>query len=148
MPFIYNRMIHFQDTDAAGVVYFSNVLSICHEAYEASLSVSGINLREFFSNSNIAVPITHASIDFFKPMFCGDRHQIHLVPDLLNPSEFMITYAILPDLETSKATESSAPISAPIVAKAVSNHVCINPVNRTRIDLPADLMRWLNQWKK
>lgn len=47
MPFTYNRTVRFQDTDAAGVVYFANVLGICHEAYEESLEASSINLKDF-----------------------------------------------------------------------------------------------------
>ena len=73
MSFSYQRIIRFQDTDAAGVVYFANVLAMCHEAYEESLAASGINLKAFFSNSDIAIPIVHASVDFFRPMFCGDK---------------------------------------------------------------------------
>lgn len=46
--FIYSRKIHFADTDSAGVVYFSNLLSICHEAYEEVLLSLGINLSNFF----------------------------------------------------------------------------------------------------
>ena len=34
MAFAYYYTVRFQDTDAAGVVYFANVLRICHEAYE------------------------------------------------------------------------------------------------------------------
>ena len=53
MSFYYRRIVHFQDTDAAGVVYFVNVLAICHEAYEASLAAFDINLKVFFSNHYI-----------------------------------------------------------------------------------------------
>ena len=50
MSFYYTRIVHLQDTDAAGVVYFVNVLAMCHEAYEASLVAFDINLKVFFSN--------------------------------------------------------------------------------------------------
>jgi 1,4-dihydroxy-2-naphthoyl-CoA hydrolase len=56
MFFTYNRTVRFQDTDAAGVVYFANVLSMCHEAYEASLAASGINLKSFFNNPTVLFP--------------------------------------------------------------------------------------------
>ncbi|MEM6398800.1 MAG: thioesterase family protein, partial [Cyanobacteria bacterium P01_D01_bin.116] len=64
MSFTYNRTIRFQDTDAAGVVYFANVLAICHEAYEASLESLGIDIKQFFTNSSTAFPIIHADVDF------------------------------------------------------------------------------------
>jgi 1,4-dihydroxy-2-naphthoyl-CoA hydrolase len=72
LSFTYHRTIRFSDTDAAGVVYFAKVLSICHEGYEASLAASGINLHSFFNNETVAIPIIHASVDFWRPMFCGD----------------------------------------------------------------------------
>ena len=95
MPFIYQRTVRFQDTDAAGVVYFANVLTMCHEAYEESLDTSGINIKLFFSNPNVAIPIVHASVDFFRPMFCGDKVSIHLSPCQLGKDNFEINYIIM-----------------------------------------------------
>lgn len=134
MPFIYQRTVRFQDTDAAGVVYFANILTMCHEAYEESLAASGINLKLFFSNSNVAIPIIHASVDFFRPMFCGDNISIHLTPQQLNTDNFEINYLII-RLEEKQ------------VAKATTKHVCINPVSRTRQELPKETTQWLQQWK-
>ena len=73
MPFTYDRIIRFADTDAAGVVYFANVLSICHEAYEAALAAAGIDFKSLFSNPTAAFPIVHASADLRRPISYGDR---------------------------------------------------------------------------
>src|SRR3712207_3687947 len=94
MPFIYSRTVRFQDTDAAGVVYFANILSMCHEAYEASLAASGINLNAFFCYPKIAIPITHVTTDFLRPMFCGDDLKIYVNPRQLKDSEFEIEYEV------------------------------------------------------
>ena len=133
-PFIYDRTIHFHDTDAAGVVYFANGLSICHEAYEASLAASGIELKSFFRGGAIAVPITHASIDFFKPMFCGDRIAVSLVKTLLSPEAFQIEYQLFFDIES---------VDKKAIAKALTKHVCINHSTRKRCNLSQDLMKWI-----
>ncbi len=135
MSFTYHRTIRFQDTDAAGVVYFTNVLAICHEAYEASLSASGIRLRPFFNNSEFALPIVHASVDFFRPAFCGDRQIIHVTPKLLSPESFEIAYKTLAE------TELDRPCS-----HAITRHVCIHPMNRTRQPLPEEVKIWLKYW--
>ncbi|PZO43235.1 MAG: 1,4-dihydroxy-2-naphthoyl-CoA hydrolase [Pseudanabaena frigida] len=132
--FIYDRTIKFRDTDAAGVVYFANGLSICHEAYEASLAASGINLKAFFSGEAIAVPITHASIDFFKPMFCGDRIAISLISTLLSPESFQIDYQLYFD---ESSTEKKA------IAKAITKHTCIDTSTRKRCNLSDDLLKWM-----
>lgn len=135
MSFIYTRTIRFQDTDAAGVVYFANVLAMCHEAYEASLVASGINLRSFFRNPVVAIPIVHASVDFFRPMFCGDQQTIHLTPKQLTSDEFEIAYQIF-----------SAEAPDRLAGKATTRHVCIDPASRTRKVMPAEMAQWLKQW--
>ena len=131
MSFSYQRIIRFQDTDAAGVVYFANVLAMCHEAYEESLAASGINIKVFFSNSDIAIPIVHASVDFFRPMFCGDKICIRLVNQQINHERFEVNYEL--------ALEEA------IYAKAITRHVCINPISRNKKAIPDDIIRWLDR---
>ena len=133
--FIYQRTINIRDTDAAGVVYFANGLSFCHEAYEASLAASGINLQSFFKGETIAVPITHASIDFFKPMFCGDRIAITLTTEILGSTEFQINYQLFFG-EGDKA-----------IAKAITKHTCIDVASRKRCNLSPTLLEWLESCK-
>lgn len=132
MSFVYQRTVRFQDTDSAGVVYFANVLTICHEAYEESLAASGINLKLFFNNPDFAIPIVHASVDFFRPMFCGDQVFIHLTPQQLGIDKFEINYIII--------------IGDNQHAKAITKHVCINPGIRKKQELPKEMVQWLKLW--
>jgi 1,4-dihydroxy-2-naphthoyl-CoA hydrolase len=134
MSFTHTRTVRFQETDAAGVVYFANVLTMCHEACEESLAASGINLKSFFTNPSVAIPIVHASVDFFRPMFCGDQLLIKLITKQLSSNEYEIAYQIFP-VAVDK-----------VVAKAITRHVCIDPTSRTRKDLPAEVVEWLEQW--
>jgi 1,4-dihydroxy-2-naphthoyl-CoA hydrolase len=127
MSFRYEYLIQFRDTDAAGVVYFANILSICHVAYEASLIESGIDLKNFVNNPEFAVPITHASADFFKPLYCGDRITIELTPRSIDSCRFEIIYQL------SAAT-------------ATTKHVVIDPNTRKRKELPEILTNWLRKW--
>lgn len=131
MPFIYHRTVHFCDTDAAGVVYFANVLSMCHEAYEASLAAFGIELQVFFNDPEAAIPIIHASVDFFRPLYCGDLLLIHLIPQQLDENKFEISYRIVGDS------------SEELMAKAITRHVCIDPKTRTKTPLPEPMLQWL-----
>ena len=137
MPFIYARTVHFQDTDAAGVVYFANVLAFCHEGYEAAIAAAGVELPEFFRGTRAAVPIVHADVDFFRPMHCGDRLEIHLLPKQISRSEFEISYSVYFAEATHKA-----------IGKATTRHVCIHPETRSRKELPKPLIQWLHQWSQ
>ncbi len=136
MPFSYTRTVRFQDTDAAGVVYFANVLAMCHEAYEASLAASGINLKAFFSNPSVAFPIIHASVDFYRPMFAGDRLTIQLTPKQLAGDEFEIAYQVF-----------CGEVAARSAAKALTKHVCIDAVTRTRKQLSEEFIQWMRQFE-
>ncbi|PZV10904.1 MAG: 1,4-dihydroxy-2-naphthoyl-CoA hydrolase [Leptolyngbya sp.] len=133
--FIYHRTVRFQDTDGAGVVYFANGLAIAHEAYEASLQAAGIDLKAFFRGVPAAVPVIHASIDFLRPITVGDRLEIHLTPHQIRPSEFEIHYQIY--LE---------PVPDKPAIEALTRHVCIDAQTRTRQELPALLITWLDRW--
>lgn len=133
MSFSYKYVVQFRDTDAAGVVYFANILSICHVAYEASLIGSGVNLQLFVDNPNFAVPIIHVSAEFYKPLFCGDRVIIELTPRSIDIYKFEIKYQIL-------ATDLS------VLATAITKHIVIAPQTRKRKELPAALNNWLIQW--
>ena len=133
MLFTYSRTVRFQDTDAAGVVYFSNVLGICHEAYEASLLDAAIDLKYFFRNQDVAIPIVHATVDFFRPMFCSDRLLVEFNTHQLNDNSFEIHYEIFPDPKLNQKS----------LAKALTRHVCINPSTRRRQQLSAKMIQWL-----
>lgn len=133
MSFTYERTIHFADTDAAGVVYFANILNLCHEAYEASLIASGVELRKFFKNPDYALPITQTGANFFKPIFCGDGIQIQLTPQELSAEKFEISYQLLSSEGATLAT-------------ATTQHLCIHPMERRRISLPSEIRHWLQQW--
>jgi 1,4-dihydroxy-2-naphthoyl-CoA hydrolase len=125
----YERLIYLADTDAAGVVYFAHLLSICHEAYEFSLAQFGINIKDFFKDSPVALPITQAEIQFFRPLFCGDQIQINFTARSLSENEFQLQYKIY--------------LAEIMVAKAKTRHVCIDPTARKRIPFPESLKNWL-----
>ena len=121
----YSRTIRLVDTDAAGVIYFASLLSICHEAYEDRLIQSGINLKTFFRDTETALPIVHGEIDFFQPLFCGDRIEIQLIPSVINENSFEISYQIFLIQFPDKT-----------IAQGKTKHVCINPLSRQKISLP------------
>jgi 1,4-dihydroxy-2-naphthoyl-CoA hydrolase len=132
VPFSYERTIHFADTDAAGVVFFPNYLSICHEAYEESLAAYGIKVRTFFSNQGLVLPVSKSSADYLRPLFCGDRVRVTLKPTLLTEDSYSIDY-VMTRLGTTEK----------LAATAHTAHICISPTTRERAALPADLLAWI-----
>jgi 1,4-dihydroxy-2-naphthoyl-CoA hydrolase len=147
MSFRYEYTVQFRDTDAAGVVYFANIISICHIAYEASLIQSGIDLKMFVTNPDVAVPITHVSADFLRPLYCGDRVTIELTPHSIDSCKFEIKYLILASIDgvsTVENLQGSSHLAE--FATATTKHIVIDPAMRKRQELPEILKQWLVEW--
>ena len=128
----YFRTVYLADTDAAGVVYFARAMEMCHEAYEEWLVSIGISLQKLLQERKLALPIVHGEINFFRPMFCGDKLRITLQSNLINDTEFAIAYQIYLLSSPDKA-----------IVTATTNHVCINPLTRNRIPLPSTILESL-----
>jgi 1,4-dihydroxy-2-naphthoyl-CoA hydrolase len=132
MPFTYARTVHFADTDAAGVVFFANYLAICHEAYEESLSASGINLKTFFSETGVVVPIAKSEAEYLRPISCGDKLDVSLKANALTQDSFEILFEI---------TRLGPP--GKCAARVRTEHVCIDSKSRARKALPGPLAAWV-----
>lgn len=111
------------------MVYFARLLSICHEAYEASLAQAGIDQRSFFGGTEVLVPIVHAEINFYAPVYCGDHLQVHLSPAPVNSGVFVCSYEIY------KGNTK--------VAQAQTKHCCVDAPTRHQRSLTPELRHWL-----
>ncbi|NJN75891.1 MAG: acyl-CoA thioesterase [Synechococcaceae cyanobacterium RL_1_2] len=87
----YLREIYLQDTDAAGIVFFSRVLTLCHEAYEACLKRSGVDLSQLVAQG-IILPIVATECQFKRPMIWGETMTFNLLPELLGENKFVVNY--------------------------------------------------------
>lgn len=132
MVFSYLRTIHFADTDAAGVVFFANFLRICHEAYEESLVASGIELKTFFAENAVIVPIVKSEANYLRPLFCGDKLRVTLKPAALTDNSFEIRFELV-----------KVGLMEKTVARVHTVHVCTSPGKRERALLPPALVKWI-----
>jgi len=132
MPFAYLRTVHFPDTDAAGVVFFANYLSVCHEAYEEALQASGIELNSFFADTGVVVPVSRSEADYLRPLACGDKLRITVTPKLLSENSFEIRY------EVTRLGGGDK-----LAARVRTEHVCTSKLKKERVPLPSALAAWV-----
>jgi 1,4-dihydroxy-2-naphthoyl-CoA hydrolase len=132
MPHTYECTVHFADTDAAGVVFFANYLRICHEAYEAALSSAGIELKSFFADKGVIVPIAKSEASYLRPLYPGDKLSVSCAPVALSDNSFEIRFEI---------TRVGPPRK--IAGSVRTEHVCIASTDRKRQALPAALAAWV-----
>lgn len=132
MSFNYDRWICFAETDGAGVVFFANVLTLCHEAYEASLREFGIDLQTFFTAAPLAYPIVNCAVEFFKPIVGGEQIRITVTGSLETETEFSTFY----ELTSTQSLKTKA--------RANLRHCAIDRLSRQRQAIPPELRQWLD----
>ena len=128
----YERTIRFADVDGAGFVYFSNYLSICHEAYEASVAAAGLELREFFATHRLLVPIAKCQSQFLGPLQSGNRVRVEFTKSMTGPDSFTLNYRVINVSAGDK-----------LVAIAFTDHVSIDLQTLERKPLPPVFVNWL-----
>jgi len=121
--FTYQRTIYLRETDATGVLYFSEQLKLGLEALEAYFLSKGFTLQQMIEEADFLMPIVHAEADFIAPLRVGDQVEINLSLGSMGTSSFTLQTRIFDpkrDLEVgttkiihviiSKETGKSIPI--------------------------------------
>ncbi len=134
----FKRIVRFGDIDSAGVIHFHNLFRWCHEAWEESMGYYGVKALDIFpsaaqeeSNVSIALPIVHCEADFYAPIYIDDELSILLFPTHLNEGSFQVKYKF------QRGTQK--------VSDALLKHRSINSINRTPCNLPAMIVRWIEE---
>jgi len=76
--FTYFRTIRLKETDATGVLYCSEQISLGLEAFEAFLMDKELTLEEMIAKKGFLMPVVHAEADFMAPLRVGDKVEIQL----------------------------------------------------------------------
>ena len=91
--YCYPTTIRLHQTDAAGVVFFSNLFVIAHDAYECFLE-SHIPLHTILLEETYILPIVHAEADYLLPLTLSDSIAIELSLGHMGSSSFDLNYVI------------------------------------------------------
>jgi acyl-CoA thioester hydrolase len=65
--------VYYEDTDAAGVVYYANYLRFMERARTEWLGSLGVDLAEFERAQGLVFVVSRMEIDYLKPARLGDR---------------------------------------------------------------------------
>ncbi len=64
--------VFYEDTDAAGIVYYANYLKFAERARTEALRLSGINQSDLMNDHGIGFVVRHCEVDFLKPAGLDD----------------------------------------------------------------------------
>ena len=75
-PFAFPLRVYYEDTDAAGVVYYANYLRFMERARTEWLEALGFPLAAFEREHGVAFVVRRAEIDFVAPARLNDRLEV------------------------------------------------------------------------
>jgi acyl-CoA thioester hydrolase len=79
-PYFWNVRVYYEDTDAAGVVYYANYLKYLERARTEWLAAAGVTLSALEIEHNAVFVVHRLEIDYCRPARLGDSLTISLAP--------------------------------------------------------------------
>lgn len=124
--FTYKTIVKLHETDAAGLLFFSQQFKLFHDAYEELLDRLGFGFSTLFKKKNYFLPIVHAAADYKKPLFVGDRLNIDVTVGHIGETSLSFTYRLLNDKKI-------------VVGTGKTVHVAISRKTGKKIPLPKEI---------
>jgi acyl-CoA thioester hydrolase len=85
--FLFGVRVYYEDTDAAGIVYYANYLRYMERARSEWLEALGFPLAAFEAAHGVTFAVRRAEIDFLRPARLNDRLAVSVEPRLLRGAQ-------------------------------------------------------------
>jgi 1,4-dihydroxy-2-naphthoyl-CoA hydrolase len=89
----YQAKVRFHHTDAAGVIFFSNLLVLAHDCYESFIEQTK-SFALFLEEGLHLVPIVHAEADYLLPIGPSQTLEIEMTLGNIGTTSFELNYDI------------------------------------------------------
>lgn len=122
------RTVKLAETDATGIVYFTEVQKYAVEALEEFLHTKALSLAKMIEDDIFLLPIVHVAVDYLCPLFVGDLISIQMSVEKSGVSSFTLKYEI-------KKDESDF-----VAAIVKITHVSVDTHTRHAVPIPRSLI--------
>ncbi len=130
MKFEYRFNVGMSSVDAAGVMFFPELLRHAHDAYEAFMKSLGHDLPSVLARGQHLLPIRHAEADYRHPMGLGTELFVRVGVSRIGRTSFTIVCRFIDGNEK-------------LCADANTVHVCIDPATGQPVALPKEMSKAL-----
>ncbi len=134
MGFEYRFNVGMSSVDAAGIMFFPELLRHAHDAYEAFMKSLGHELGSVLSRGQYLLPIRHAEADYRYPMRLGAELLVHVGVSRIGRTSFTIVSRFV------DADEQ-------LCARSKTIHVCVDPGTGQPMALPDGLRSALQAYQ-
>ncbi len=128
--FTFRTTVKLHDTDAAGIMFFSNQFKMAHDAFEAFLESINYPINGFLQDRDFILPIVHAESDYLAPLRLGDSIFIDLKIEKIGESSFTLCYDFFNG-------------GKKLMGRVKTVHVSVGRKSGSRIRLPKDFKETL-----
>lgn len=73
---VYPVRVYYEDTDAAGIVYYANYLKFAERARTEWLRAKGIGQRALSETEGVAFAVRRVSVDYLRPALLDDALEV------------------------------------------------------------------------
>lgn len=94
-PFRFHLRVYYEDTDAAGVVYYANYLRFMERARTEWLDAIGLPLAAFEREHGIVFVVHRVEIEFRRPARLQDELTATVMPESLGGSRLVARQQVL-----------------------------------------------------
>lgn len=120
--FDYTTTVTLRDTDAFGLIYFTEQLNYCSEAFQAFLLHHNLGMPADLKTASYVLPVVHCESDFTKPLRLNDTVRVHINTLQPGTSSLTISYSLY--------------VKNREVGTASITHVCIDTATKAPTPLP------------
>jgi len=95
--FIHKVKVYYEDTDAGGVVYYSNYLKFLERARTEMINSIGLSNKKLLEEHKTLIIVKSCNVEYLSPSKLEDTLQIHSSIESFNKASFVIIQNIKKD---------------------------------------------------
>jgi len=95
--FIHEVKVYYEDTDAGGVVYYSNYLKFLERARTEMINSVGLTNKKLLEEHKTLIIVKSCNVEYLSPSKLEDTLQIHSSIESFNKASFVIIQNIKKD---------------------------------------------------
>ena len=118
--------VYYEDTDAAGVVYYANYLKFLERARSEWLSARGFEVAALERGHGIAFAVRRVEIDYLRPARLGDRLDV--------------TFAVVDGRRSRLVARQEILRGDTLLVTALVTVVCLDQAHWRPVRIPAELL--------
>ena len=127
--FIHKVKVYYEDTDAGGVVYYSNYLKFLERARTEMINTIGLSNKKLLEEHKTLIIVKNCQIEYKKPAKLEDKLQIYSSIESYKKASFTMNQKIMKDkdivlkskIHLVTVSPQGKPIKIPDILKKIFN---------------------------